>query len=153
MSGEPGKGVQSNEENSTLKKSDLEDLMLSTFRGPFKRLQLWVFNQRLAFRKYRETRRFSRNQRLFLSLLKDKRSGLEDVCRRHSELMARSMVMNYLDSKGTRHCRFCEATGPLRWHGEGEARFLVCNAHGDALSRGAKVVTVPTAADATATVR
>ena len=64
--------------------------------------------------------------------------------------MARSMVMNYHDRRGVHHCRFCEQTGPLRNYGPEGAQYLVCDHHFKALSGGAKIVTVPTAADAAA---
>jgi hypothetical protein len=106
----------------------------------------WFMLQMDGYKKWRANRRFLRNQRLFYTLIKDKRSGLEDVCRKHAELMARQMCMSWLDTRRPpqAHCRFCHGTDELRMWGNGPGRYYVCEPHFDALKGGAKVVSVPT---------
>lgn len=74
---------------------------------------------RLAFLWWhtRGDKQFRRNQALFMRLLKDPRSGLEEVCRQHAHRMANAMMMNFLDARKVVHCRFCANTEQLRRHG------------------------------------
>ena len=77
-----------------------------------KRVSWWILAWAWLWAK--GDRKFQRNQKLFMTLLKDPRSGLEGVCRQHAQRMANAMMMNYLDGRRVQHCRFCPSTSPLR---------------------------------------
>lgn len=82
------------------------------------------------FKVWRRSRATVRSMRLFQSLLKDKTSGMQEIVQRNSLRMAGSMVMNWLDKRGTAHCRFCPGTDQLRRHLD----FMVCPDHWAAIT-------------------
>lgn len=67
----------------------------------------------------------NRAMRMFQRMMADKNSGLDQIVGRAAERRAWAMVMNWLDAKRIRHCRFCPNTEQLRRH----ADYYVCVPH------------------------
>ncbi len=143
MNGEPGKGIQNGQFKPEIEAQPAPRQKVTNLQI----IKAWWALQVQGYTNWRSLRRFKRNQHVFYTLLKDKRSGLEDVVTKHGQLIGKTLMMEFLDKKGYVHCAFCQETEPLRVYlGDGDA-FTVCPGHFEALKGGARVVKVPAGAD------
>jgi len=81
------------------------------------------------YKVWKKARKTLRNMRLFKKLLADEKSGMREIVQRNSLRVAADMVMNWLDKRGTVHCRFCPSTEQLKHHVD----YLLCPEHFDAI--------------------
>lgn len=119
MNGEPGKGTEQEQKAKT--QNNLS----------------WWSRQKAGYRAWREDLRSRRNYSLFIKLVKDPRTGMQQVCTNHAVRLANAMMMNFLDQQRVSHCRFCAETAPLRRWGAAGADYLVCEHHFNGLAAGA----------------